>query len=176
MICFLAQIILAAQNEDSDKGGWMQLLVFLILALFYALNDIIKAKQNKTAKQADHEMKRKADLEQPTGTQTHRPLKLLRQQQTQPGSLVLPKQTFPPKLHSGGRRVHKLSPKPVLESKSIKAPYPYPQTVDKVKPPSVIGLSFDFHDPDKLRSAILHYEIFGTPVSLREPIQHLPTF
>jgi hypothetical protein len=31
----------------------------------------------------------------------------------------------------------------------------------------------DYDDPEKLRRAILHYEILGKPLSLREPGEHI---
>jgi hypothetical protein len=31
----------------------------------------------------------------------------------------------------------------------------------------------DYEDPEKLRRAILHYEILGKPLSLREPGEHI---
>ena len=31
----------------------------------------------------------------------------------------------------------------------------------------------DYDDPEKLRRAILHYEILGKPISLREPAEHI---
>ena len=43
---FLAQLILAARNND-DGGGWVQLLVFLVMAIFWIVGGIKKARANK---------------------------------------------------------------------------------------------------------------------------------
>jgi hypothetical protein len=44
----LTQLILAARKNNEDNG-WMQILVFVILAVFYALGSILKVKANKAA-------------------------------------------------------------------------------------------------------------------------------
>jgi hypothetical protein len=43
---FLLQIILAQRSDDVE--GWMQILVFIVLAAFWLIAGIIKAKANKT--------------------------------------------------------------------------------------------------------------------------------
>ena len=45
------QIILAARNNKGDAEGWMQMLVFIVLAIFWAIGGIVKARANQRAQQ-----------------------------------------------------------------------------------------------------------------------------
>ena len=49
----LAQIVLVAQRRDNDGAGWMQILVFVILAVLYAVGSILKAKGSKLEEQGE---------------------------------------------------------------------------------------------------------------------------
>lgn len=72
---FLAQIMLARNGEDI---GWMQLLVVVVLAVFYVLGTILKAKSNKAEQK---------DEEQPEGTGASRAFQKTAYRQVQrPGS------------------------------------------------------------------------------------------
>ena len=46
MSCLLAQMLLARGN-DGDDSGWMQLLILVIMAVFWALGGILKAKAGR---------------------------------------------------------------------------------------------------------------------------------
>lgn len=53
----LAQIILAARNNDVE--GWMSILVVVVLAVFWAIGGILKAKTKKPANQDEEQLPRK---------------------------------------------------------------------------------------------------------------------
>jgi hypothetical protein len=45
--------ILIARNDEPGNGGWIQLLIFVILGLVYALGGLAKMKANKAAQEED---------------------------------------------------------------------------------------------------------------------------
>ena len=51
--------VLAARNSDEKDTGWMQILVFVILSVFYAVGSIVKARANKTAPKGKEQVPRK---------------------------------------------------------------------------------------------------------------------
>jgi len=46
-------------------------------------------------------------------------------------------------------------------------------TAETPQPKHLPELLLDYEDPEKLRRAILHYEILGKPLSLRDPSEHI---
>ncbi len=58
MNALLAQIVLIAQSRD--PGGWMEILVLVLVAAVYGLGTILKAKKGKKSQeQADEQQIRK---------------------------------------------------------------------------------------------------------------------
>ncbi|MFA5251146.1 MAG: hypothetical protein WC454_00975, partial [Phycisphaerae bacterium] len=55
---WLAQLVLAARNSNEDNV-WMQILGFVILAIFYAVGSIVKARANKTTPKGKEQTPRK---------------------------------------------------------------------------------------------------------------------
>ncbi len=177
----LIQIILAARNGDAE--GWTNLLFIVVLAIFWALAGLAKARANKLKEQ-------KRDKEQPQGPAVpHRPLR--------------------PQLKPPRRKV--LRPQPVVQKFASKTQPPMqfpsieqPRTPELATPAQIKELTksvgkaledlkerhpaigseaqpeeaifealLDFDDPDDLKRAILHYEILGKPLSLRDPSAHI---
>lgn len=70
-----------------------------------------------------------------------------------------------PELQSSVEKLPKFIGEPIkgLEGKQIGVP------VETVRARYLAELSLDYADPEKLRRAILHYEILGRPLSLRKP-------
>jgi hypothetical protein len=197
---------LAARNSDEKNTGWMQILVFVILAVFYAVGSIVKAKANKTAPKAKEQTSRKPPVRE------HPELQMLKQlfglsEEAESSSQPSPEASKPlvraepavarqsakPKVQPTSRRVARHQPAvrktPIEVSKMAtkieKVPelaVAMPQVQPKlgkvtagVAAPAEIpqekylsGILSDYEDPEKLRRAILHYEILGKPVSLRE--------
>ena len=46
MLWLARQFVLASNGRDDDRG-WVQLLVFIVLGVMYALGSLVKAKTNK---------------------------------------------------------------------------------------------------------------------------------
>ena len=184
---FLAQIILAARNNDG--AGWMKILFIVVMAILWLVGGITKARANKP-KDSDfpeEQPGRKPGFKPQEGTRTpHR--------QPRPRPQPPRREVMRPR-----PAIQKLAPKtepfvqlPTLEplevsELSLSVPIEEPREFisEPIEPlkPEYTGIStetaqpkavieeplLDFDDPDELRRAILHYEILGKPLSLRVP-------
>jgi hypothetical protein len=180
---YLAEIFLSARNRNNDNGGWMQILVFVMIAVVYGISYIIKAA--KAEKPEEQQQKGKPQA-------TRRPMQRLNQKRQYPVSRSIKAQPRRP-IQSGYGEISR--PKPVVEKMTSKMPETLEETaiqaemvvkplqrpkrlsvtdLDTSKPIEIIGekLSIQFDDSEMLRKAILHYEILGKPVSLRGPREH----
>ena len=193
---YLAPIILAARKFEIEN--WTDILVVVVLAVFWAVGGILKAKSKvRAAKQREQNQQqpgRKGHLVpsasagsrprqmqprpliQPPHRKVARPLPAgarltAKQQQTarlqgikQPVQSKLLSPVAPPQtdikepLESVGKPFKK------LESKVLGLPGGTAQAVPAAEPKPVL----DFGDSDELRRAVLHYEILGKPISLRD--------
>ncbi len=195
----LAQIILARRNNDTE--GWMNILFVVVLAVFWAIGGIIKAKAKK-----DEQLPGKAARKPPVHSREareqmlsrlQRPVGSAQGQQHRPGTqqprtkfadlraavrkfAVEAEQAF-----QANAREPIPEPEPLLTEPQIKA--------ERVEPTELTGktvkglqdkqafepeqmpeseylseLLKDYADPEELRRAILHYEILGRPLSLRD--------
>jgi len=208
---WLAQLILAARNSDDRDTGWMQILVFVALAVFYAVGSIIKAKANKTALKEEKQIPRKPGTKPAEGARAPKAFKKIpyqaverpvgRTPKSQPRPQVAKPQVQPPRRKVArpqpavGRKLPtKAILKPQVQPKLEELPEFTSETVKKdVRLSSVEALKAervampaeipqseylseivsDYEDPEKLRRAILHYEILGKPLSLRDPSEHI---
>ena len=214
---FLVQIILAVRNSDGKDTNWMQMLVFAILAVFYVLGIILKAKTNKL---------KDKDQEQPSGKAGIKPAESARapkafpktpyQQVQRPVGRTISRQPRPQVSATGGPRRKVVRPQPVVQKVATKKeqaigleaielpeiselslpslqlqpdfkelkelPEFAGKPIKKLEEDKGVGIPaeiphakavteplLDYADPDKLRRAILHYEILGKPLSLRGP-------
>jgi len=208
----LAQQILAARNSDSEDTGWMQMLVFIVLAVFYVIGSILKARANKQRKLEQEEPGRKPPestqrapraFKQTPYRQAQRPVgrvpkSQLRPQQVQPSrrkivrpqpawrkssikteqaielptleALETPKVSLPgPQLQADLEELPEFTVETVEKLKAKPSGFP----VEKLQARYLPEILSDYDDPEKLRRAILHYEILGKPLSLRGPSEHI---
>jgi hypothetical protein len=206
MNTLLVQIILAGQSDD--VGGWMQILVFIVLAVFWLIGGIIKAKANKSgaqdvqsprkparrppvhSRQAREQMLRK--LQRPTGFeqgQRQQPRPAARKSRMKFADLQAAVRKFAVEAEQAfqaGTREPVPEHKPVLKEPQIMAVpaasiAPIGETIEELheKQASEAATTFDseylsellmdYSDTEELRRAILHYEILGRPLSLRDP-------
>jgi len=208
----LAQLILAARNSDSEDTGWMQMLVFIVLAAFYVIGSIVKARANKQQKLEQEDPGRRPP-DSTRGAPKAFKQNPYRQAQRRvghaPKSQPSPQQVQPPRRkivrpQAAGRKPSIKSEQAIkfptlelLETPKVSLPRPQLQadleelpeftveTVEKlgakrVAIPAEIPqakylaeILSDYDDPEKLRRAILHYEILGKPLSLRRPGEHI---
>lgn len=55
MNCYLAQIILAARNSDGEETDWIRILVIVIVAVFWIVSGIVKARANKLGREGEEQ-------------------------------------------------------------------------------------------------------------------------
>jgi len=217
----LAQLILAARNSDSEDTGWMQMLVFIVLAVFYVVGSILKARANKQQKLEQEEPGRRPPkstrrtpkaFKQTPYRQAQRPVGRTPKGQPRPQQVQPPRRKIVRPQPAGRKpsikteQAIKLPTLEALETPKVSLPGPQVQadleelpeftvkTVEKdIRLSSVEALGdkrisiasetpqakylaeilLDYDDPEKLRRAILHYEILGKPLSLRGPSEHI---
>ena len=180
----LAQLILAARSRNSDNGGWIQILVFAVIAIVYGISYIIKTKANKLEEQQQGQGKpdagrRPGQKAYPTAqrpvsktaqTQPRRPIQAAYREIARPQPAAENKmpeiQLQRPEVKQVLARPEELAlvGEPLAGIKGLEATdlkVTQPRAIIEQKP------LFDFDDPDSLRRAILHYEILGKPLSLR---------
>jgi hypothetical protein len=197
---WLAQLILAARNRDDD-GGWMQILVFLMVAVFYVVGGIIKAATNKAApKKQEKQMPRKP-LHKPQGgkdTQMPKQQKPWHPERPKPAPVSRPQPSaVKPQVRPVSRKVVRPAAskrkRPMEFEEAIKLPTFEQQSklgktselgtkitetaeISKPKTEHLSEILSDYEDSEKLRRAILHYEILGKPIALRQPSGQVSEF
>ena len=203
----LLQIILARRNDE--VGGWMQILVFIVLAVFWLIGGIIKAKANKSGAGSNGNLPRKPLRKPPVHSREARE-QMLKHLERSAGSAQGQRQQPRPaeqkprmkfsdlqaavrKFAVEAEQAFQVNPKeptpelkpalaePNVETERMELPE-IPITSVKglqdkraSEPPQMpeseylSELLMDYADPEELRRAILHYEILGKPLSLRNP-------
>jgi hypothetical protein len=211
----LAQMTLASRGDDVD--GWMNILFVVILAVFWAVAGIVKAKARKSQPEDEDEsagqparrpQARRSSLREQLLKQFYGPAEPTEREPSGPGPQQQDTRAAGP---PGGERAYAealrravprhapeseragtlpaAEPLPELESilpdtqaqpeieslpefrgnlvtdlavESLRAPAEPPQAKDLAE------ILLDYADPEELRRAILHYEILGRPLSLRD--------
>jgi hypothetical protein len=184
---WLAQLVLAAQNSN-EEHGWAQILFFVIVAIFYVLGSIAKARASKAAPKLEKQTPRKPVRKRPEPTAELQILKQffgLPEEEAESGIQLIPEEPEPQVVRPPVRKVARpvisqaVKPQvvePQIQPKIEKVPEiavvaPQVETVVPVETSQVKYLSeilSDYENPDSLRRAILHYEILGKPLALRE--------
>ncbi len=187
MNAFLAQLILARGN---DFEGWMDILVLVIIAAVYGLGAIIKTKRKKPQEQGEQELGRKPARKPATGGRgvleqffnelrglaesaqgrESRPIgQPARQKIARPQSAV---RKYAAEAKQAGRvQLTTRLAKPEFTGKTVEGLAGKRMDMAAEVPESkyLSEVLLDYADPDELRMAILHYEILGRPLSLRDP-------
>ncbi|MBN2315946.1 MAG: hypothetical protein JXM79_18615 [Sedimentisphaerales bacterium] len=184
------KIFTAGFGDEAE--GWMNILIFIVVVVFYAVVGIIKASSQKSQEKQKQQSSRKPVRKIPRTTPTRdssfkrsqktlqaRPQTRLPRTSHAPGpDKVLRSQVVesPEKLESTSMKsleevTHQDLPefagKPLLELDSMRLDHP--ERVAEAEEEGLSELDLNYADPDELVKAILHYEILGPPVSLRDP-------
>jgi hypothetical protein len=199
----LLQIILARRNDDAE--GWMNILFVIVLAVFWAIGGIIKAKAKKDeqlpgkpvrkppvhSREAREQML--SQLQRPAGStqsqrQQPRPapqkprLKFADLQAAVRKFAVEAEQAFQTNTKESVPELEPALKEPQIKAETVELTKPIGKTVkgqqDKhaSEPTQTLESEYlselltDYADPEELRRAILHYEILGKPLSLRDQI------
>lgn len=166
----LPQIILAARRYDED-AGWMQLLVFVIMAVFWALGSIIKSRSKKTGFEEEEGQLKEGQLEetfpehgQQMSQQTTRPQQ---KKDAQPRHtarhVTAKKETLAQPQTLKSLEIGKLSLKKT-EIKTEQQEIPSEQS----QPQTGIEFPLDLEDADNLKRAVVYYEVLGKPLAMRD--------
>jgi len=185
---YLAQIVLAARGDDAE--GWMNTLVIVLLAVFWAVGGILKARARKAEKaEAEDEepgvgkgplgplrpTARRATAkpvykDKARGVAVWRPQpQLIRAGAKTLAEEVEPRQAKPSVTGRKAREPKTAVAKMAGVVRPSKA-VPAAGAVRAVEKPMLEQLLLSAEEPDELRKAILYYEILGKPLSLREPV------
>jgi len=209
---FLGQLVLGAWRLDGDDSGWMQLLVFVVLAVIYGVGSLVKAKKQKLDEQGDEELARKPVRRPQQGArerqrrpigQSQRPVRPVPQRGVGPEvQQKLRKTAYPTAVSqkmavekertgllealTAATKLQKFPPAgPQVEPDFEELPEYTQKTIEKFEDmqlgiPSeapdeeyLAEILPDLTGPDEIKKAILHYEILGKALSLREPNEQL---
>ena len=186
----LTQIMVAARSRKSKDMGWVQVLVFVVVAIVYAIGSVLRARANKIESKDEEQLGPERTGKAVAGTRRIQPRRAVG---PAPGRQYRP-QVGPPR-----RKI--VRPQPVAQMFSVKlAAEEEPAIVEQAQPelglarsvipkelkvkPLVVSREtpgpevgfeglLDFADPEDLKRAILHYEILGKPMSLRGPSEQI---
>jgi hypothetical protein len=167
MNTFLIQTVLAARNTDTE--GWMNILFVVVLAIFWAIGGILKAKSGKFEQEKEKQLPGKPRRKAP---EADRGIwdKSFEQQSRRPAgpaphSQIIRPQSAVRKFAPKAEQPTQLQPVEPLELKKRTI-----SPLETLRAKAIIEEPLlDYTDPDKLKRAILHYEIIGKPLSLRGP-------
>lgn len=188
----LSQIILAARRRGTE--GWTNILFIVVLAVFWVIGGILKARANKSKQKGEEQLARKPGLKPPDRARVpRRKLEPPRRKIARPQPVV---QKFATKKEQAiplGTIELLEEPKLSVPTPQVQPELPELQKLPEFTTKAVEGLEamrvrtpaeiprakylaeilLDYSDPDDLKRAILHYEILGRPLSLRDPSQHI---
>lgn len=154
MSALFIQVVLARNGDDAE---WMQLLVFIVLAVVYGLGSILKARTSKTELEEEKDVDISREKQQRLQGRLQRLKAVLPQlvEQEQPQ-----RQPVQPRLEEAAEIIpmplETIKERPIEllgETKQLEAIFEPVLNLDK---------------PDELKRAILYCEILGKPVALRE--------
>ena len=180
---YLAEIFLSARNRNSDDGGWIQILVFVVIAVFYGISYIIKAAKAKKAEEQEQNGKPQArrsfvqrlnqkgqrPVSSSVRVQPRRPIQATYREISRPQPVVEKITSKKPETLEKTAIQSEMIGKPLQRPKGLKSTG---LDTSKTKEIMVKKPSIKFDDSEMLRKAILHYEILGKPLSLRGPGEH----
>lgn len=157
---FLMQIVLAARGDKNNKGeNFIQILVFVVMAAFWIIGGIAKARANKV-KDSDFPEEESEKQEAPKlAVQRHilRPIQKTAAIPTQ--KKVIEKPSGFPRLSNLGLRESAVKTDKLPKIGDVK------EVVVKSRAAELFG---GLHEADELKRAILYTEILGKPLALRK--------
>jgi hypothetical protein len=174
------QLAILGRRSNGDEEGWMQLLVFIVLAVFWAIGGIMKA---RSAKARDEKQRQQS---KPRPQPRPRPSfeRLLRSEPEKARTRAVQVQRPRPGRRferDKGAREQVKEPVAVQSSESVKDVLAEVDKIDhigEIAPmeaamAAVAGQGIELGTSEQLRAAMLHYEIFGKCVGLRESREHV---
>ena len=192
----LAQLIPAGPGDDAE--GWMNILFVVVLAVFWVISGVIKATSKRPQDRQKQQASRKPIREVPRSTTPRDPSSARPTRKAQDRPQMRPRPVSQAaqleKAYRSGtvdasrtlessqtnsqvepllEDLPEFTSKPLVELGQMRLDLPRRTTEAEEELPDLI---MDFTDPDELSKAILHYEILGPPVSLRNPSDQMTGF
>jgi len=181
---------------EGEDGGWMQLLVFVVVGVLYALGGIIKARKRKGGVEEEDESPGEPASPEPQ----REPLRAIGWPKQPQGSTVPRKsvlQTFVEEI-TRAAQVEVQAPRPQKPPPVARTPRIETQVLvelpkkrtgeaiaaiqpkrlaveakEQAQADDLQVIAPELASTDDLARAVLDYEIFGKPVSLRDPAQDI---
>ncbi|MBN2456724.1 MAG: hypothetical protein JXB29_09355 [Sedimentisphaerales bacterium] len=198
MCTFVLYITAGVLGSNGQDNGWTQLLVLVMLAVVYGLGGLLKARSRKAAEKEQEQPTSKAGKDAEPAVQGWGKAQYHKVQQK--SASLGPKVRGRVQIYPKQRKVSR--PKAAIHKPTFEPTKPsfvQPLGLEEIKAPEVTvdfeelskidaggerkgaksGLSelvLDYPGYDTLQMAILHYEILGKPLSLREPSDALKCF
>ncbi len=190
----LAQLVLARRSPDGD--GWMNILVVVVMAVIWMVGAIVKSTKAKSGDKQQSSRKpptpssggrqqipvhsqRPAGPPQHPGHPSGAPKKRITLADLREAARKFAAEAEQAFQGQTTKPTPKQAPKPQIQPETT--PHVAPvvaqtkrldekQAAAAEMPPTehLSDIQSDYADPDKLRRAILHYEILGPPLSLRD--------
>lgn len=167
MVNLLAQVVLAARHKK--EPDWMQFLIFGLVAVFWVISGIIKAKSGKAGSEQRREKAvprkpRQRPTIHPQAVKTLRPERPKRPSRpiSQPGRAAT-EQLKQEMIPGPAKATAEINEELIDSSLGL-------QDIDlrsRKARPEAARWQFEFDDKKKLKRAIIYREIFGKPLSLR---------
>lgn len=184
----LAQILFVARN--GDFGPLVNILVVVLIAVFWGISTIIRKTQKFEGEDDADATQERGPQQRPAGPAQRGPQ---RPGVQPPGTKIVPPQPMAEKPTAQRQQPTQMPTLDVIEESKLAELGPQLETklqelgdfttdaVTKLpataiagrprtpKPEAALERLLDASDPDELKKAILHYEILGKPLSLRDP-------
>jgi len=158
MVFLSGQIYVIAQDED---GGWVQLLVFVVMAVIWALGGILKAKRLKDEQREEEPQRQPARPKRAILRPEHRAVGIGEEKTTLRSAFL--QNIFPDIEKQRPAKIIKPVETPVVIKRK-----PLKTTLKRAEKEHIVEDILKLDNPDDLRRAILHYEILGKPLALRQ--------
>ena len=157
-------MILGARGNDDGAGGWLQILIFLVVAVFYVLGNINQARSRKREELSDSE---------PSESKPRPPARRIQVpagrilKKTASIRLSAPQKTFNYKAKSEPEP-ERIMPQPAEPLPAAATKHePEPAATEPERKTAIELIDLD--KPDELARGIIYCEILGKPLAFREP-------
>jgi hypothetical protein len=170
--------VIISRAANGDEEGWMQILVFIVLAVLWAIGGIMKARAAKTQQEKQKQQPKARPQPRPslerflqaepervrTRPMQARAAKMTRQLMRDKTAEQAGKQQ-----KQAVERGYKEAPPASVEKKIVETP----AVGEATGTAAIEGNGVEIGTTEQLRAAILHFEIFGKCVGLRETQEHV---
>lgn len=161
----IGQIVILAQ-PDGDENAWMQILVFIVLAVFWAVGGIMKARSAKAQEKEEPQPKPQS--------RSRSTLERYMQSGVQKARAAQAKVLKPPAIRPAAVKGKDISLQSRYQANQPEQPK---LTKQKLRPDEQVETALatledsavEIENEEQLRMAMLHYEIFGKCVAFRGP-------